>query len=167
MRKTLIAILLLLVAVQAPRLPASARGAAPAPDEPAAGSVVCPPGVYPAAPSDCLPLGPSEYLKDLADTGMPVDPRPLPAYPLDPGLADIPFRYFKLNDEDKSIYLFNSLEDAEGSSTSGQRYGPGEVYVSYQDVIENDSGTFFHLRSGYWARGDFGGRLGRFQIFEG
>jgi len=98
---------------------------------------------------------------------MPFHPLPLPAYPMDPALAEIPFHYFKLNEEGKSIYLFSSLEDAEASSVSGQRLGPGEVYVSYQDVVENDSGTFFHLRSGYWVRGDFGGRLGKFQIFEG
>ncbi len=86
---------------------------------------------------------------------------------MDPALADIPYRYFKLTGEGHAIYLFSSLEDAEASSTSSQKLGPGEVYVSYDNVVENDSGTFYHLRSGYWVRGDFGGRMGRFQIFEG
>src|SRR5512140_3730683 len=105
MRKVLITVLLLLATIQAPRFHAAAQGTAPAADEPPAGSVVCPPGVYSQPPSDCLPLGPSAALASLAAEGVPYQPLPLPAYPMDPGLADIPFRYFKLTVEGQAIYL--------------------------------------------------------------
>ncbi len=114
-----------------------------------------------------MPLGPSAYLTDLAKAGLPAQLLPLPAYSSDPALADIPYHYFKLTVEGQAIYLFSSLDEAQASSTSSQKLGPGEVYVSYDDMVDSDGQIFFHLRSGYWIRGDFGGRLGKFQVFEG
>src|SRR5690349_17596580 len=68
----------------------------PAEVEPESGGVVCEPGVYFAQPADCLPLGPSSYLTDLARLGMTFPPRPLPASKPDPGLAQLPYYYFHL-----------------------------------------------------------------------
>ncbi len=153
--------------MQAPGISAAAQGTLPAVDEPPAGSVVCPPGVYAVAPSDCLPLGPSQYLGALAATGVPVHPVPLPAYPPDPTLPEIPYQYFKLTQEGAAIYLFSSLDDAMASSTSGNKLGPGEVIVSYQDRVEANGEIFYQLRSGYWVRGDFGGRLAMHRPFQG
>jgi hypothetical protein len=129
--------------------------------------VVCPPGIYSESPDDCLPLGPSQTLTEMAATGIPYPIIPLPAYSPDPGLAQIPYKYFMLTQENAAIYLFSSLGDAMASSVSGDKLGPGEVIVSYQDRIENDSGVYYQLRSGYWVRGDFGGRLAMHQPFQG
>ena len=167
MRQTLLTILLLLVLVPTPGIPVAAQGNDPAEVEPVSGSVVCPPGVYPSAPSDCLPIGPSEYMTHVASENIPYPILPLPAYSPDASLAEIPYQYFKLTQADARFYLFPTLDAAMASSVSGQSLGPGEVIVSYVDRIENNSGVFYQLRSGYWVRGDFGGRLAMHQPFLG
>ena len=167
MQKILATIFLLLITIQFPIHPLAAQRLSPAPNEPVAGSVVCQPGIYPVSPDDCLPLGPSLTMSEMAATGVSYPVVPLPAYSPDPSLVDIPYKYFMLTQEGAAIYLFSSLEDAMASSVSGQKLGPGEVIVSYQDRVENDSGVFYHLRSGYWVRGDFGGRLAMHQPFQG
>src|SRR5690242_16733796 len=65
----------------------------PPPIEPESGAVVCEPGVYLSESADCLPLGPSSYLTDLARLGMSIPPRPLPASKPDPGLTQLPYYY--------------------------------------------------------------------------
>lgn len=135
--------------------------------EPASGSVVCTPGVYPVPPDDCLPLGPSTDLTIAASEGVPYPSLPLPSYSPDPALVYVPFSYFKLTQEGAAIYLFSTLEDAMANSVSSQALGPGEVIVSYVERVENDAGVFYRLRSGAWARSDFGGRLAMHQPFQG
>jgi hypothetical protein len=166
MRKTLLILFLLLAFVPARKIPAAAQAAPPS-AEPAAGSVVCPLGIYTAAPSDCVPLGPSQYLTDLVSSGIPYPLLPLPAWSPDPSLPQIPYKYFKLTTDNAAFYLFSSLDDAAASSTSSNALGPGEVIVSYQERVVTDSGVYYHLRSGYWVRGDFGGRLAMHEPFQG
>jgi len=135
--------------------------------EPASGSVVCIPGVYTVPPDDCLPLGPSEELTRLADLGLPYPLLPLPAYPPDPELVDIPYLYLKLTVEEKQFFFFDTLSDAAENTTSGVAVGPGFVYVSYTERVENDSGVFYHLRSGAWVRGTYGARAALHKPFQG
>ncbi len=167
MRQILLTIFLFLALVPTPNNPVAAQGKSPTGTEPPAGSVVCPPAVYATAPSDCLPLGPSQTLAGMAATGVPYPAIPLPAFSPAADLVEIPYQYFMLTQENAAFYLFSSLEDAMSSSVSGQHLGPGEVIVSYQDRVENDSGVFYQLRSGYWVRGDFGGRLAMHRPFQG
>ncbi|MDP2994844.1 MAG: L,D-transpeptidase [Anaerolineales bacterium] len=113
--------------------------------EPDSGSVVCPPGVYEAAPDGCLPLGPSEYLTQIAATGIPYPILPLPAYTPPAALNDIPYRYFKVTDE--GAPLFASLEDASSNQPSGQ-LAPGFLYVSYVGIeIDQNGNSYYRLRS--------------------
>lgn len=135
--------------------------------EPVSGAVVCALGAYAVAPDDCLPLGPSQAITRAAAAGIPYPFQPLPAYPPDPALAEIPFRYFKLTPEGAVFYLFPSLADAEASSVSGQAVGPGDVFVSYTERVENEAGLFYRLRSGAWVRGDFGARFALHRVFQG
>jgi hypothetical protein len=166
MRKLILTLCILLATLRLPGASALAQTATPAPNEPAAGSVVCPPGLYPTAPSDCLPLGPSETIASLAADGF-YPSEPLPAYKPDPDLPIIPYQYFMLTQDGAAISLFSSIDDAMSSDTSGNRLGPGEVIVSYQDRVEENGQVFYQLRSGYWIRGDFGGRLAMHQPFQG
>jgi hypothetical protein len=167
MRQTPLTIFLLLALLPPQTIPVTAQSINPADLEPASGAVVCPPGVYAAAPGDCLPLGPSEYLANSAAEHIPYPILPLPAYTTDSSLAEIPYKYFKLTQDNAAFYLFSSMDAAMSSSVSGQSLGPGEVIVSYVDRVENDSGVFYQLRSGYWVRGDFGGRLAMHKPFLG
>ena len=145
----------------------SPRGQVVPTTEPVSGSVVCEPGVYAVAPDTCLPLGPSQYITRAAQEGIPFPALPLPAYPPDSALADIPFQYFKLAQEEAVFYVFSSLEEAESSSVSGQAVGPGDVFVSYVNRVENENGIFYQLRSGAWVRSDFGARFALHRKFQG
>ena len=147
--------------------PTRAQGGDEPQPEPVSGSVVCVPGVYALPPIDCLPLGPSADLTRIAAEGIPYPILPLPAYPPDPGLVDIPYLYLKLTVEEEAFYFFDSLGDAMENSESGLSAGPGFVYLSYIERVENDAGVFYRLRSGAWVRGDFGARAALHQPFQG
>jgi hypothetical protein len=75
-----------------------ARAQDTTPPEPDSGAVVCEPGVYLTTPDDCLPLGPSAYLTDLARLGMTFPPRPQPAAKPDPRRTQLPDQYLHQDD---------------------------------------------------------------------
>lgn len=121
--------------------------------EPDAGSILCPPGSYISAPDDCLPLGPSQSIASLAQTGIPWPIPPLPAYSPDPALSDIPFQYFKVQQE--GTYIFPTIDAAEAEPTSNQMIGPGRIlFIAYRDRVEYGSGVYYLLQSGEWIRGE-------------
>lgn len=134
--------------------------------EPASGFVLCPPAVYEVTPADCLPLGPSQTLKEWAQQGIPYPWQPLPAYSPDAGLNNVPYRYYRAAD-DATVYLFSSLEEAMAGGVSGQSLGPGRKYFSYQERLDTDVGVFYHLRNGLWIRGGAGSAVGLPMPFQG
>ena len=125
--------------------------------EPYSGSVVCPPGVYEIPPDNCLPLGPSEFLTQIAATGIPYPILPLSAYTPSTTLNDIPYSYFKVTNH--GAPLFASVEDAVDNQPSGQIPPGYELYVSYVGIEIDQNGTsYYRLRSGALIGMD-GGRL--------
>ena len=86
--------------------------------EPDSGAVVCAPAVYLELPGDCLPLGPSAYLTEMAGLGMTFPPRPFPALKPDPALTQLPYRYFHLEED-----LVPILSGPAGGET-GQAFPP-------------------------------------------
>lgn len=137
-----------------------ARAQDTTPPEPDSGAVVCEPDVYLTAPDDCLPLGPSAYLTDLARLGMTFPPRPLPAAKPDPSLTQLPYLYFHLDDTYVPVY------SAPGETGSGaQQFMPGFVYVSYVDRVEQ-GGVYYMLQNGGWIPGK-GARVGEISAFQG
>lgn len=138
---------------------AYAQDAAP-PVEPESGSVVCAPAIYLSEPLDCLPLGPSAYLTDLARLGMTIPPRPLPASKPDPSLTLLPYSYFHLDRDYVPIY---SIPGEKGAGV--QQYPPGFVYVSYTDRVDQN-GIYYLTQSGGWIPGK-GARVGEISNFQG
>lgn len=132
-------------------------------DEIVSGSVVCAPDVYLSEPGDCLPIGPSAYLTELARLGLTVPPRPFPAYAPDPALTQVPYRYFHVADN-MPVRFYSSLADAQAKSDNALTYAPGFVYISYTSM--DPSGHFFLSQNGYWLRGD-GNRVGVISDFQG
>jgi hypothetical protein len=163
----LITFLLFIAAYSPSRSLAKENVSTPLPIEPDAGAVVCIPETYSIPPDDCLPLGPSDDLTHLAELGIPYPILPLPAYAPDPTLAEIPYQYLKLSMEEEVFYFFDSLSAAMENSTSSISAGPGFVYLSYTERLENESGLFYRLRSGAWVRGDFGARAALHRPFQG
>jgi len=142
-----------------PQAPVAAQEGSPD-DEIDSGAVVCMPDVYMTMPSDCLPLGPSVYITELAKLGMSIPERPLRASKPDATLTQLPYRYFRL--EEDSVPL---LTGPAGSET-GQSFLPGFVYVSYLDRVDTGHGIYYMLQSGGWIPGK-GSRIGEYSLFQG
>jgi lipoprotein-anchoring transpeptidase ErfK/SrfK len=129
-------------------------------DEPDSGAVVCEPNSYQATPDNCVPLGPSHYLREMASLGLTIPPRPLPAYNLDPALTYLPYKYYDLDNDYVPIY------SSPGEKGAGiNQFPPGFVYVSYVDVWDQ-AGIYFLLQNGGWIPGK-GSRVGEISGFQG
>lgn len=149
----LLALLAVLLSAAQPALPA-AQAAAPvdspqAAANPAAGEVLCLPGIYPADPGDCLPLGPSQARSEMAALDMSLPLRPLPARRLNPELAIVPYAYAELKAEATPIYA--TIEDAVAEQNPISSIAFGEMkYVTY--TLRDDVNRVYQLRSGGYIR---------------
>ncbi len=115
-----------------------------------AGSPLCLPDVYLAAPSDCLPLGPSTFLTENARLGLTFPEQPIPAQNPDPALSALPERYLSVQ-ANGDIPLYASLEAAEARDSSGSiEGGKGLHYVTILQRVDNPQGTFYQITSGEW-----------------
>ena len=160
MRRTFLTLFILVSLLPTWNLTAMAQGKTSSDQEPDAGSVVCPPGVYSTAPDDCLPLGPSEYLTQTAAEGIPYPILPLPAYSPDKSLNDLPYQYFKVADAGASLY--SSLDAVAANQPSKILYPSNDLYVSYQgSAVTVGKESYYQLLSNYWVPAE-GGRLGKF-----
>jgi lipoprotein-anchoring transpeptidase ErfK/SrfK len=129
------------------------------------GAVLCAPDVYLTTPDDCLPLGPSETLTELARQGFPYPLQALPAIKRDDALGQVPFLYYQITEYTTNTY--GSLDGAISKAGALRQIGPGSlIYVTYTGVEETDRGTYFQLPSGEWMPGD-GQRVGIPNLFQG
>jgi len=129
-------------------------------EEPDSGAVVCLPEVYYDSPSDCLPLGPSEYITEMARLGLTYPPRLLSTGKPDSTLVQLPYFYFRLNEDIVPI-----LSGPAGSET-GQSFMPGFVYVSYVDRVDTGHGIYYLLQNGGWIPGR-GARVSEVSSYQG
>ncbi len=129
-------------------------------EEPQSGAVVCAPDVYVIAPDDCLPLGPSTYITEMAKLGLTFPQRALPAYQPDPSLTQLPYFYFKMEEDNVPVL------SGPGGDDTGQYFLPGFVYVSYIDRVDTGHGIYYMLQSGGWIPGK-GARVGEYSAFQG
>ncbi len=124
------------------------------PPEDNAGAVVCAPDVYLQAPPDCLPLGPSEYLTEMARLGMTFPLQPLPATILDASLKELPYQYYKINPETGTAF-YPSEGAAQEKQGASRIIPPGKLlYVVWDTRDDTKKGTYFQLPSGEWMPGD-------------
>ncbi len=141
----------------------SSPASAMAPDpgtETESGAVVCAPDAYLTMPDDCLPIGPSIFLTEMAKLGLTLPPRPFPSLNPDPSLTKLPYSYFRLEDDTVPM-----LTGPAGSAT-GQSFMPGFVYVSYVDRVDTGKGIYYLLQNGSWIPGK-GARVGEYSTFQG
>ncbi len=128
--------------------------------EPESGAVVCAPDVYFSPPGDCLPLGPSTYITEMAKLGLTFPPRPLSVRKPDPSLTQLPYRYFHLDDDYVPV-----LDSPAGNEISAP-YQPGFVYVTYIDRVDTGRGIYYMLPNGSWIPGK-GARVSEFSSYQG
>lgn len=119
-------------------------------DEPFEGMPLCLPNVYMNGASDCLPLGPSAFLTDLAKKGISYPFQPLPAYPVPNELGSAPFAYMSVGDN--GFPLYTSLDDAIARSPA-QYMDPGNKWLSIYERIDRDDGVYYRLTNGLWVEG--------------
>jgi hypothetical protein len=113
--------------------------------------ILCLPGVYLSDPQDCLPLGPSDYLTQMASVGMNFPLLSVPSHPIDSALGLVPFNYAVLGEDRTPVYT--SLDDAIAGKNEVRYIEPGKLrYVSYIDYADTERGRFFKLHDGTWVR---------------
>ena len=115
------------------------------------GATLCLPGIYMTDPQDCLPLGPSSYLTQMASIGIELPLTSIPYHPIDEALGVIPYSYAVLGDGPTPVYT--SLEDAiSGKNEIRSIEAGGLRYVSYIDYTDTQNGRFFKLHDETWVR---------------
>lgn len=111
---------------------------------------LCLPGAFNNDPGDCLPLGPSQSAKALADQGFPYPMRGLSAHKPDASLSELPERVAIVGGSDTPIYA--SLNDAiAGGSPINTIVGAGGRYVSVIESAQSGGRTFVRTKSGGWV----------------
>jgi len=117
-----------------------------------AGAVVCTPGVYAPDPGECLPLGPSQTLNEMAALGMVYPLEPFPGIHPSDALNYVPYQYFKMTEPFTNTYP--SLEAAIDKTSAIRQIGPGKlIYITHTRAEETQRGVYFHLPSGEWMPG--------------
>ncbi|MCD4673585.1 MAG: L,D-transpeptidase [Anaerolineaceae bacterium] len=147
--KNKLLLLLLILTLLIPTQTAHAEG-----EEPKPGEVLCPPGVYLNTPENCLPLGPSQALTELAHQGILLPLIPLPAASPDPALIDSDLRFAKLNvDAYEPVALYGSPEDSANSANPINYIPAGETrYISYNSWVDINGGHYLQRTAGGWVR---------------
>lgn len=123
--------------------------------EPYTGTALCLPDAYLNTPGECLPLGPSVTLTQLAQQGISYPPRPLPASRPPRELTQSPVYIARLNlQADEPGYVYGTLEDAASGNNPVRTIAAGEGlrYVSYIQKVDVDDNHFVQLKTGEWMR---------------
>jgi hypothetical protein len=117
----------------------------------ASSDLLCMPGVYLTEPQDCMPLGPSSYLTQMATNGINLPLISLPSHSIDSLLGDLPFSYALLGEGPTPVYT--SLQDAIAGKNEIHTIGPGKLrFVSYVNYADTGAGRFFLLQDDTWVR---------------
>jgi len=108
---------------------------------------LCQPGYYPTDPGDCLPLGASQTIAQLYDSGFPYPIRPLAAAKPDASLSDLPVRVARITGAETPVYA--SLDDAlSGGTVLRTIPDGGSRYVTMIDSAVSGGRTFVRTMDG-------------------
>jgi hypothetical protein len=120
-------------------------------DSQSSGAVLCAPGIYFTDPQDCLPLGPSSYITQMATEGISFPLLSLPSHPIDNSFGEVPFSYAVLGEGPTQLY--NSLQDAISGKNAIRTIEAGRLrYVSYVEFTDTENGRYFKLQDNTWVR---------------
>ncbi len=152
--------LLVIALVLSISIPTTSRHAVAQIAEPESGATVCVPDAYLVAPDDCLPIGPSVQLTELARYGLTDPERPFQYQKPDSSLTQIPYTYFHLEED------YVPLLNGPGGTEAGPGFLPGFVYVTYVERVDTGKGIYYRLENGSWIPGK-GARVGDYSRFQG
>ncbi len=129
------------------------------------GEALCLPDVYLQEPSNCLPLGPSARLTQLAKSGISVPAQPFPVKRLAPDLAVVPYRYALASKA--AVPTYSTIDDAIVKNVR-RTIPAGRKYLSYSQRVENSSGVFYLIQTGEWVSGeDIQSRVSASVVYSG
>jgi lipoprotein-anchoring transpeptidase ErfK/SrfK len=147
--------------------PLAAAAQVPANDtEPYTGEVLCMPDVYVQHPGNCLPLGPSTSITEMARQGISYPPLPLAAASAGPEYNFVSHSYAKINLEaHEPAPMYANLEDAVARQNP-TRYlpmGDGLRYITFIQRQDVEGKAYVMLPSGEWMRASPASVLSTFQ----
>ncbi len=127
--------------------------------------ILCLPDAYLQEPADCLPLGPSTRLTQLAKNGISEPAQPFPVKRLPADLGVVPYQYALASKD--AIPTYSSIDDAVAKNV--RRTMPaGRKYLSYSRRVENENGVFYLIQTGEWVSGyDIQSRVSASQVYRG
>lgn len=134
--------------------------------EPYAGTPLCLPDENPGITTDCLLLGPSQKITEMAKTGASDETKPLPAEKPAAELSKSPVMIAKINgDLVDPINIYATLDDAAAGANPVRTIAPGRGlhYVSYVQEARVKGKPFVQLKTGEWMRASPAG----FSNFQG
>jgi hypothetical protein len=115
---------------------------------------LCLPGVYLEEPDDCLPMGSSLILTELAKKGLTIPLKPLSAIKPDSSLVNLDQKYAKLNLQEGVQAAFYPNLDSAVAGVNAFRFLPAGklLYIAY--VYQSDVGGnhFVQVENGEWVR---------------
>ena len=122
--------------------------------EPYAGQVLCLPGAFNDLGGDCVPLGPSKVLSELAKIGLTIPETPLPTKNPDPTLTDVSYHFARLNVEwpDRPAFYSSPLDASTGSNPIGYLPAGRFLYISYINRSIVNGKQFVQIYGGGWLR---------------
>lgn len=150
-----VAVCAVICSLLVPARPVSAQDTPPpATQERSTGTALCLPDVYLQTPEDCLPLGPSGFLTDMARKGLTFPLRPLPATtPADAyNVVDVNYARISLPAEEQAP-VYGSLEAASAGESPSRFISGGQLrYISFTSQVDVDGRHYVMLKSGEWMR---------------
>ncbi len=124
-----------------------------------AASVLCLPGIYLYEPGDCLLVGPSSYLTQMAQKGITFPVPPLAYTSIDPALGHVDISYGEVVNMPAPV--FGSIDEAiQGNKKGAAEHLNGQfVYVSYNNLQETGGKKLYQIRPGAYLTGNYISRL--------
>ena len=111
---------------------------------------LCQPGYYSSDPGNCLPLGASQTIAQLHDSGFPYPIRALAAAKPDASLSDLPVRVARITGGETPVYA--SLDDAiSGGNVLRTIPDGGSRYVTMINTAVSGGRTFVRTMDGGWV----------------
>ena len=115
---------------------------------------LCPPDIFYYSTQDCIPLGPTAYLLDMAEIGITFPETPLPIQNPDPSLADLEYKYAYVLPARTPAPIFRTLNDAVNNNKGNiiRRITQGFNYVSISQTVYRQ-GKYYHYTDVGWMSG--------------
>ena len=115
---------------------------------------LCLPGVYLEEPYDCLPMGSSLILTELAKKGLTIPLKPLSAIKPDANLVTLDQKYAKLNLQEGVQAAFYPNLDSAVAGVNAFRFLPAGqlLYIAYTYQSDVAGNHFVQVETGEWVR---------------